>query len=110
MHQVSVDGTGAGAGQGSVTSYATGFVLSLVLTLIPFWVVMHGLLSHAAALILISGAAILQILVHLRYFLHLDASSEARWNLLALLLTVMIMVLFVGGTMWIMYHLHYLLA
>lgn len=108
MHQVSVDG--AGTGQGSLASYAVGFVLSLVLTLIPFWVVMHGWLSHAAALIFISGAAMLQILVHLHYFLHLDASSESRWNFLALLLTMLIMVLFVGGTMWIMYHLHYLLA
>ena len=100
----------AGAGRGSVAGYAAGFVLSMVLTVIPFWVVMHGVLPRAPALILIAGAAILQILVHLRYFLHLDASSRARWNALTFLLTVLIMVFFVGGTMWIMYHLHYLLA
>lgn len=108
MHRAAVQGVGAG--QGSLAGYATGFVLSLVLTMIPFWVVMQGRLSHTAVLIVISAAAIVQILVHLRYFLHLDASSKARWNVLALLLTVLIMILFVGGTIWIMYRLHYLLA
>ncbi len=107
MHRAAVDG--AGAGQGSFTGYATGFVLSVVLTAIPFWVVMHGLLTRTAALILISGAAIVQILVHLRYFLHLDASSRARWNVLALLLTALIAVLLIGWTILIMYHLHHLL-
>ncbi len=55
----------------------------------------------------IFAAAIAQILVHLHYFLHLDFSSEARWNLLALIFAVLIMVLFVVGSLWIMHNLNY---
>jgi cytochrome o ubiquinol oxidase operon protein cyoD len=45
--------------------------------------------------------------VHLYYFLHVNTSSKARWNVLALLLAVLIMILIIGGTIWIMLHLNY---
>lgn len=95
------------ASRGSLRTYLTGFLLALVLTVIPFAVVMSGAVSRSAALFGIVAAAILQILVHLHYFLHLDTSSAARWNVLALLLTLLIMILFVVGSLWIMYQLNY---
>jgi cytochrome o ubiquinol oxidase subunit IV len=100
----------AGASSGSFRSYTIGFVLSLVLTAIPFALVMHGTLSRTATVFAVFSAAFVQILVHLHYFLHLDASSRARWNVLALLFAVLIMVLVVGGTIWIMYNLNYRLS
>ena len=105
MTQASIDSTGAS--RGSLQSYLTGFVLSLILTGIPFAMVMSGTWSPPAILAGIFCAGTVQILVHLYYFLHLDASSAARWNVMALIFTVLIMVLFVGGTLWIMYNLHY---
>jgi heme/copper-type cytochrome/quinol oxidase subunit 4 len=45
--------------------------------------------------------------VHLHYFLHLNTSSEARLNVLGLVFTILIMLLFVGGSLWIMYNLNY---
>ncbi len=96
-----------GASQGNLRTYATGFVLSILLTAIAFGLVMHGALPRWAILTGIFSAAVLQILVHLHYFLHLNTSSAARWNVMALLLTVLIITLFVGGTLWIMYHLNY---
>jgi len=105
MRQATRDDTGAS--RGSYTSYAIGFLLSVVLTAVAFGAVMSGLLSRPAALLSIFAAAIAQILVHLRYFLHMDASSAARWNVLAMVFTVLIMLLFVGGTLWIMYNLNY---
>ncbi len=105
MNQTQVDGTGAG--RGSLRSYATGFILSVVLTVIPFVLVMSGTASRSIILIGIIAAAVVQILVHLHYFLHLNASSAMRWNLLALVFALLIMILFVGGTIWIMYHLKY---
>jgi cytochrome o ubiquinol oxidase subunit IV len=105
MSQAAIDSTGAS--RGSLTSYLTGFVLSLILTAIPFAMVMSGTWSSPAILAGIFGAGIVQILVHLYYFLHLDTSSAARWNVLAMIFTVLIMVLFVGGTIWIMSSLHY---
>jgi cytochrome o ubiquinol oxidase operon protein cyoD len=95
-----------GASHASLKSYATGFILSIVLTVIPFALVMSHLLSRPVVLFGISGAAVLQMLVHLHYFLHLDTSSAMRWNVLALVFAVLIMILFVGGTVWIMYHLN----
>lgn len=95
-----------GAGKGSLRSYAAGFVLSVVLTAVAFALVMSGALPRSAILFGIFAAAIVQILVHLHYFLHLDSSSAARWNVLALLFAVLIMAIFVAGTIWIMFNLH----
>ncbi len=97
----------AGLSRGTLKSYLSGFVLALILTAIPFALVMSGALPPPAALAGIFSAGVIQVLVHLRYFLHLDASSAARWNVLALIFTFLIMILFVGGTLWIMYNLHY---
>jgi cytochrome o ubiquinol oxidase subunit IV len=98
----------AGAGRGSFKSYATGFILSIVLTAIAFaLVVQSGGVPRWAVSFGIFGAAILQILVHLHYFLHLEATSTPRWNMLALIITLLIMTLFVGLTLWIMSDLNY---
>lgn len=105
MNQAPIDSTGVS--RGSLKSYLTGFVLSLILTAIPFALLMRGTLSSSAALAGIFSAGIVQILVHLHYFLHLDTSSAARWNLLALMFTLLILALFVGGTLWIMFNLNY---
>lgn len=96
-----------GASRGSLKSYLTGFALSLILTAIPFAMVMSGTWSSPATLAGIFSAGIVQILVHLHYFLHLDTSSAARWNVLAMMFTLAIMVLFIGGTIWIMYNLYH---
>ena len=105
MNQAHIDTTGAS--RGSFKSYTTGFILSIVLTVIAFALVMSGVVSGPALLFGIFGAAVVQILVHLHYFLHLDTSSSARWNVVALICTLLIMVLFVGLTFWIMANLNY---
>ena len=105
MNQAEIDGSGAS--RGNLKSYATGFVLSIVLTAAGFALVMSGAFSRSTIVFGIFFAAVMQILVHLHYFLHLDASSAARWNVLALLFTVLIMTFFVGGTLWVMYTLNY---
>src|SRR5690606_11729591 len=61
-----------GENHGSVKSYLTGFVLAAILTVIPFWVVMDGSLSSFATGAVVVVAGILQLLVHLVFFLHLD--------------------------------------
>ena len=105
MSQAAIDSNGASIG--SLKSYLAGFVLSLILTAMPFALVMRGTFSSRVALAGICVAGLVQILVHLYYFLHLDTSSAARWNVLAMIFTVLIMVLFVGGTLWIMSSLNY---
>jgi len=96
-----------GAGTGSLKSYTIGFVLSVILTIFAFALIIKGAsVPHWILVVGIFSAAVVQILVHLHFFLHLDRSSEVRWNVLALIFTVFIMVLFVVGTLWIMYDLN----
>ena len=105
MSQAPIDSTGMS--RGTLTSYLTGFVLALILTVIPFGIVMSGAFSPAATIFAIFAAGAVQMVVHLHYFLHLDTSSAARWNVLALMFTLLILTLFVGGSLWIMWTLNY---
>lgn len=105
-----VEGGAAMGEGGSLGTYVTGFVLSVALTAIPFGLVMEGAASGAALVLAIFGAGLAQVMVHLYCFLHLNASSGARWNVLALVFAALVMVLVVGGTIWIMYNLSYRLG
>ncbi|MBH2904019.1 cytochrome o ubiquinol oxidase subunit IV [Serratia ureilytica] len=95
-----------GASHGSVKSYLIGFILSIILTVIPFAMVMNGTASHSTILAVVVGMAVIQVIVHLVYFLHMNTSSEERWNLVALLFTAMIIGIVVVGSLWIMYNLN----
>mgnify|MGYP000172629034 CR=1 FL=1 len=95
-----------GASHGSVKSYMTGFVLSLILTAIPFWMVMDGSASHAMVLGTVVGMAVVQIFVHLIYFLHMNSRSEGGWTLLALMFTLILVVITLAGSLWVMHNLN----
>jgi cytochrome o ubiquinol oxidase operon protein cyoD len=82
--------------------YLKGFVLALVLTGIPFGLVAAGLLPRFATLVVIAILAVVQVAVHLRYFLHIDLTVTPRDNLLALAFAAVLIFLMVGGTLWIM--------
>jgi cytochrome o ubiquinol oxidase subunit IV len=101
-------GHGAGAAHLTLRGYVTGFVAAVVLTAIPFWLVMgrtFGSSTLTAAVILAFAAV--QIVVHMVYFLHMSPKSEGGWNLLALLFTVMLVVIALSGSLWVMYHLNH---
>ena len=87
-------------------SYLIGFVLAVILTAIPFYVVMTHALPPSRALLVIGIAAILQILVHLRFFLHLNFTSTPKENLLAIVFAAVLIFIMVGGSFWIMFDLH----
>jgi cytochrome o ubiquinol oxidase subunit IV len=105
-----VHGHGADEGVAHFTlrGYVTGFVLAVVLTVIPFWVVMGKAFgSTGITAVVILGIAAVQIVVHMVYFLHMNAKSEGGWNLLALLFTIMLVVIALSGSLWVMYHLNH---
>ena len=87
-------------------SYATGFVLAVILTAIPFGLVAAQALTPTATLAVIAVLALVQVLVHLRYFLHLDLATAPRENLLALCFTALLILIMIGGSLWIMLDLH----
>jgi cytochrome o ubiquinol oxidase operon protein cyoD len=88
-------------------SYLTGLGLALLLTAVPFAVVSFELLNRTQALLAIAAAAVVQVLVHLRYFLHLDLIQTPRENLLALCFAAILIVIMIGGSLWIMFDLHH---
>ena len=56
----------------SVGGYVTGFVLSVILTAIPFWLVMAKVFANpTGTTVVILGFAIVQIYVHIVFFLHM---------------------------------------
>ena len=92
--------------QASMRGYMTGFVLAVILTVIPFWLVMGEVLANPAATIaIIIALGAVQMFVHLIYFLHIDAKGEAGWNLLSLLFSGTLIVIVLVGSLWIMFHL-----
>jgi cytochrome o ubiquinol oxidase operon protein cyoD len=94
-------------GHGSTRGYIIGFVLSVVLTAVPFWLVMTGVLpGMVATALIIFALALVQILVHVVFFLHLDTRSEGGWTLIAFIFTAVIVVIAIAGSIWIMYHLN----
>jgi cytochrome o ubiquinol oxidase subunit IV len=92
---------------GTTRIYLIGFILSIILTAIPFTLVMTGSLPVVALIPTIVVIAAGQIVVHLVCFLHLNRSSEQGWNLTAFSYTVIVLVILVGASVWIMYHLNY---
>ncbi|MCB5187609.1 cytochrome o ubiquinol oxidase subunit IV [Methylobacillus caricis] len=97
----------SGASHGSVKTYVIGFILSVILTVIPFALVMYPTLAPGVILISILALAVVQIIVHLVYFLHMNSSSEQRWNVMAFIFTILIIAIVVIGSLWIMFHLNH---
>jgi cytochrome o ubiquinol oxidase operon protein cyoD len=96
-----------GADHGSLKSYLTGFGLSVVLTAIPFWLVMaHVLPTPTATVLTITAFAVVQIVVHMIYFLHMNTRSQGGWTALALIFTLVIVAIMVIGSLWVMYHMN----
>lgn len=86
--------------------YMTGFVLAVVLTAIPFWLVMAKVFDKSSTtLLLVLGCAAVQIVVHMIYFLHMNPRSESGWTMLALIFTIVLVVIALTGSLWVMFHL-----
>lgn len=86
--------------------YLTGFLLAVLLTAIPFYLIMAKVIDKPAiAGLVVLAIAAVQIVVHMVYFLHMDGKAEGGWSLLALLFTMVLVVITLSGSLWVMYHL-----
>ena len=95
-----------GTVDGSFKSYMIGLVLSIVLTVVAFAIVMMGDLGRTAVITLISVFAVVQVLIQLVLFLHMGSSRE-WWNRTALIFSLILIAILVGGSLWVMFHLHH---
>ncbi|MBP0595042.1 cytochrome o ubiquinol oxidase subunit IV [Paraburkholderia sp. LEh10] len=99
--------TRAGEAHGSAKDYNTGFILSIILTVVPFALVMHPVLPRATTLLAAVIFAIVQLVVHLVYFLHMSRSSEGGWNLISFVFTLVILFIIVALSVWIIWSMHF---
>ena len=99
-------GHDGGAAHSTLGGYMTGFVLSVILTAIPFWLVMAKVFSNpTVTTFIILGFAIVQIYVHMVFFLHMTSHAEGGWTWMSLIFMVVLVVITLSGSMWVMYHL-----
>jgi cytochrome o ubiquinol oxidase operon protein cyoD len=50
--------------------------------------------------------AAVQVIVHVVYFLHLNAKAEAGWQFMATVFTIVVVVITLAGSLWVMYHMN----
>lgn len=106
-HPVSHDHRAEEGPHSTFSGYMIGFIASVILTAIPFWLVMGDVLSsRSATVVVILGFALVQILVHMIYFLHMNFHSEGGWNMLSLIFTVVLLFITLAGSLWVMYHMN----
>ena len=98
---------GDGHDHGTRRTYLIGFALSVILTAIPFWLVMGDVIAdRTIATLVIMAFGVVQILVHMIYFLHMNTRSEGGWTMMAAIFTIIIIVIALSGSLWVMFHLN----
>lgn len=90
----------------SQKDYLVGFALAAILTIIPFWLVMGNVLAPDTTKWVILAFAAVQLIVQMIYFLHLNSKAEGGWNMMALILTIVILVIVMAGSIWVMHHMN----
>jgi len=88
-------------------SYITGFMICVVLTVIPFMLVMFPVGPRALTHTVMIVCAVAQLFVQLVFFLHLNKKSEDGWNLSSFIFTLLILIIVVGLSIWIIWSMHY---
>ncbi len=91
----------------SLRDYLIGFVLSVILTALPFGLVMAGVITdRTVAVMVLGGLAVAQILVHMVYFLHMNGTVQGGWTLLSTIFTIVFVAIAIAGTLWVMFNMN----
>lgn len=91
----------------AIASYAVGFILCLLLTAIPYFLVVNGQLATNHLVSVIMGFALLQGVVQIFFFLHLGRGPKPRYNVYFFVATFVVILIVTGGSVFIMNNLHY---
>ena len=87
--------------------YVIGLGLAVLLTATSFFVAGTDLVWQPSSPVAIIVLAIAQMGVHLVFFLHITTGADNTNNVLALAFGIMIVVLVIGGSLWIMANLNH---
>ena len=88
-------------------AYVTGFVVSLLLTILAYLVVVKDIVDIRLVVPVIVILAVTQLVVQLVFFLHLGRETKPRWNMMAFLFMLLVVFIVVAGSLWIMKNLQY---
>jgi cytochrome o ubiquinol oxidase operon protein cyoD len=88
-----------------IRAYLIGYGLALGLTAAAFAAVRWRTFTTGSTLAIILGLALLQMIVHFRFFLHVDLGRSARDNLWLILFAALIIALMVSGTLVVLFNL-----
>ena len=93
--------------EANTSDYVKGFIASLIITVIPFYCVWAKIFTEATTYAVLLSCAIVQIFVHFKYFLHMEAkSSEGKWNIVSLMFTSIVVLILIAGSVWIIYNMN----
>ncbi len=92
--------------QYSIRPYVIGFILSLIFTLVPYYLVVNQVVIGRALLYSILMFAIIQLFVQITFFLHLGRGPNPRWNVYFFIMTIAVILITVGGSIVIIDNLH----
>ena len=88
----------------SYTKYSIGFLVSVILTVAAYVQARYAHYSVTEKELLLAGLAILQFFVQMFLFLHIG-KQRARLVMAGLMLAIVLIL--VGGTLWVMHSLNY---
>ncbi len=86
-------------------SYAIGYVLALALTAAAFAAVHWPSFPASVIFAIVLALALVQMVVHFRFFLHISLKRSARHDLQLILFSSLIIALMVSGTLVILFNL-----
>ncbi|MBF6630000.1 MAG: cytochrome o ubiquinol oxidase subunit IV [Comamonas sp.] len=87
--------------------YVTGFILAVILTVIPFWLVMGDVIQDRSTAVMVLGLfAVVQVLVHMYFFLHMNGKMQGGWTLMSTIFAVVFVIITLAGTLWVMFHMN----
>jgi cytochrome o ubiquinol oxidase operon protein cyoD len=94
-------------GRPALRLYVTGYVLSLYLTIMAYFLVSQRIFSRQTLILAAVGLALTQFVVQLIFFLHLGTETRPRWKLIVFMFMITIVMILVFGSLWIMSNLNY---
>jgi cytochrome o ubiquinol oxidase operon protein cyoD len=97
---------GEGVAQ-AVLVYVVGLALAVLLTATSFYIAGTDLVWAPSIPVALVVLAVAQMGVHLVFFLHITTGPDNTNNVMALAFGVLIVVLLIGGSLWIMANLNH---
>ena len=91
---------------GSAKQYVIGFIISIVLTVIPFFMVMNGGFAKGLTVAVLVITMIAQVWVQLVWFLHMKREDSQKWQVMSFWYTFLTIAILFIGSVWILSELH----